>query len=569
MKTSDILAYRLIVDAFFNERLGKKINLLKAGTGIGKTYHSMKSLIPGLIEEGTTKFILTTPLLDSAKSTGRAFKRMRKKIEKYLEKKLNLNEVSIEYTSDVDEFLNSFKDPDQIFVLITNHDTILNTPKLESMQNRKRIKKYRDMYLDHNQLAIIVDEIHYGGSTEAATTLFNTGSAENKYRAAMINFLATMVSDSWVIGISATLLNEMEGLYGGVLRGLLDHPDIFHVCTSDSDAPTHEELTRVLSNYDKTHWVDEDDVVETVVLHFEACRKSINAKADFLTPYFPELEFDPNIVCMITCSYGSRNGKPTKQDGFNVPIHEAYEKVAKITRSLGQDESTFIMAETTKDGAYLRSIDTDPNNNKVQVDSDKIESILNRTDIDYHDVRYLFAIEKYKFSMNAARLCFYASARERKRSVLSKKDSSGNFICITVTIRQLFGREVRPFFGLKLGKNTIFGEDAYTPEDIYEVLYSKYNSHPKFNDLMEYVKICNSHTFVLPNKPQFNKAVEEWTTSFSAPIEMSMFQDQNKVKITSNTNEVHIHEDGIECPTCGKPGFVPNLEDVFEKVLVN
>ena len=90
-----------------------------------------------------------------------------------------------------------------------------------------------------------------------------------------------------------------------------------------------------------------------------------------------------------------------------------------------------------------------------------------------------------------------------------------------------------------------------------------------FCPILQYVKICNSHTFVLPNKPQFNKAVEEWTTSFSAPIEMSMFQDQNKVKITSNTNEVHIHEDGIECPTCGKPGFVPNLEDVFEKVLVN
>lgn len=566
MKTGHILANRLIVNAFEMNRIEGMINLLTAGTGVGKTYSSMTRLIPLMIKEGTTKFILTTPLVDSAKSTMNDFKKLRKKIERGLETDLVVDEVSVEYTSNIDEFLNSFVNPKQICVLITNHDTILNTPNLEEMKNRNRIKKYRDIYLSHNQLAIIVDEIHYGGSTESATTKFNTGSDESKYRAAMINFLATMVSDSWIIGITATLIHEMLGLYGGVIRALLDHPDIFNVCTSEEDAPTHEELTRILSNYKNTYWVDEDDVVETAVEYFEAMRSSISSKAEILSSHFPELEFDPKIVCMITCSYGSRNGKPTKQDGFNVPIHEAYEKVAKITRSLGQDEDTFIMIETTEDGAILRSI----SNETREVASDRVEGILNGTDLDYHDVRYLFVVEKFKMSMNVPRLSFYASARERKSAVLSHRDSNGKRICVTVTIRQLLGRTVRPFYGLKLGENTIFGKDAYSPEDIYEVIYTKYNSHPKFGDLLEYIKICNSHSFVLPRKQQFEQAVEEWSKSFSASIELSMFQDENELKkINSNTIEIHTHEDGEECPTCGKPGYLPNLEDVFEKVLFN
>ena len=63
---------------------------------------------------------------------------MRKKIERGLETDLVVDEVSVEYTSNIDEFLNSFVNPKQICVLITNHDTILNTPNLEEIKKSKK-----------------------------------------------------------------------------------------------------------------------------------------------------------------------------------------------------------------------------------------------------------------------------------------------------------------------------------------------------------------------------------------------------------------------------------------------
>jgi len=550
-KTGAKLAGRLIVSAFAEKREEGKINLLTAGTGVGKTYSSMTRLIPLMIKEGTSKFILTTPLVDSAKSTYKDFGNLRKSIERNLERDLDVDEVEVRYTRNVDEFLSSFTNPDQIWVLITNHDTILNSPEDPERMNRNKIKKYRDMYLSHNQLAVIVDEIHYGGSTEAATTHFNTGAAANKYRAAMINFLAGMVNDSWVLGITATLIHEMEGYYGGVIRQLLDHPNIFNKCTDELDAPTHPELTQILSNYKNTHWVDVDDVVETTIEHFEGMRASIEAKSEILVPHFSELTFDPKVVCMITCSYGSHKGEKTTSKGYNVPIHEAYVKVAKITKSLGQDPDSFIMAETSMEGAMLRSV----SGKEKEVDPDRIEGILNGTDLEYNDVRYLFVVEKFKMSMNVPRIMFYASARERKSTVLSFTDADGNKICVTVTIRQLFGRTVRPFFGLKLGNESIFEKGSYSPEDILYTLSEKYSSHPKYSELLEYVRLCNSHTFVLPNLLQFHKAVEIWSESFAAPLEMSVFQGETKVTKTSSEVEVPLHECGEQCPTCGKFGY--------------
>jgi len=546
--TGEILADRLIIDAFFENRKAGKINLLTAGTGVGKTHNTMWKLIPRLIEEGTTKFLITTPLKDSAVSSKKVFKRMRKKIERRLDKKLN-SDIVIEFAETVDEFINSFSDENKIMILVANTDSILNSPT-KKKSNRELIVEFSAKYLSLNKLAVIADEIHYGGSTESATTQINNG-VKAVHKAALIKFLISLSKNSWIVGISATLINEQEGNLFGILKHLLNNPDVYHICTREEDAPTHEELTRILSNYHTTKWITEDNVVETAVEIFEAKRTTIVSKSEYLSSEFPELEFNSNVIMMLTCAYGTYRGEPTTAKGYNVPIHESIPKVSRITSNLGQDSKAYYMLETTKSGVKLWNNDGE----FVEVESHRVEGILNGTDLEYSGVRYLFVVEKYKMSMNVPSIILYASARERKGTKMSGKylAEDGNTATITVTIRQLFGRTVRPFFGLKLN-NEIFPEGVYSPEQVAKILYSRYSNHSKFKDLMEYVRMCNSHTFVLPDELQFRNAVETWESSYAAGIDKSLFlTDEALPKEFTYTTIV---EDGEQCPTCGKFGYL-------------
>ena len=153
--TGDILSDRLLINAFFENRIKGKINLLTAGTGVGKTHNTMKKLIPRLIEEGTTKFLVTTPLKDSAISSKIVFKNMRKDIEKYLDKKLN-SDIVIEFAENIDEFINSFKDENKIMILVANTDSILNSPT-KKKSNRELIVEFSAKHLSLNKLAVIAD----------------------------------------------------------------------------------------------------------------------------------------------------------------------------------------------------------------------------------------------------------------------------------------------------------------------------------------------------------------------------------------------------------------------------
>ena len=82
---------------------------------------------------------------------------------------------------------------------------------------------------------------------------------------------------------------------------------------------------------------------------------------------------------------------------------------------------------------------------------------------------------------------------------------------------------------------------------------ARYN-HPKFKDLMEYVRMCNSHTFVLPDEPQFRSAVKTWESSYAAGIDKSLFLTDEV--LPKEFTYTRIDEDGEQCPTCGKFGYL-------------
>ena len=549
---SEIVGNRLIYDAFYDYRKKGHINICTASTGVGKTYISQVKIIPQQIIEGCTKFIVTTPLTDAGAAAEKQMLRYQKRIERKLEKELGKEYIQVRVVRSISSFLDSFSDPSSIVVLCTNHDQIL-TGKTFGKKNKELLVQYDLTYLTEGQMFIICDEIHFGGSTESITYLGNTGTSNADYRAAMINFLAVMKDRHWVLGLTATLLHEQEWVTFGILEDLLEHKDIFNVCTPDVAAATHKELTHILSNYADTLWIGEKDtdLIEQGVAKFEEIRAKVIAKAIALTEGFGDkLKFTPRQVALITCNYGSYKGRPTLQDGVKMSVKIAREKVQDFLIASGSDINKFLLAETTKDGAFLWNL----NGDKESVDPTKLEDILNGKDLMFPDVRYLFTVEKFKMAMNVPCITFHMSARPRKTTVLknTKNPETGSEYVVTVTIRQLMGRAIRPFFGIDLSS---LGQDIYNPEQVRDIIFEKFSDHPDFEILLEYLKLCNSHFFVLPDTQQYHDAIRIWRKSFSAPLSMSLFQLDSKKSTfftEQEVEEIELDEEDIEeCELCG------------------
>jgi hypothetical protein len=491
-------------------------------------------------------------LTDAGAASAQQMIRYQKRIERKLEKELGEEYVQIEVVSNINQFLDSFSDPSRIVVLCTNHDQIL-TGKTFGKKNKELLVQYDLDYLTEGQMFIICDEIHFAGSTESATYFGNTGSGNSEYKAAMINFLASLKDRHFVLGLTATLLHEQEGITFGILQDLLEHPDLFHVCTPDVAAATHEELTHILSNYADTLWIGEKDtdLIEQGVAKFEEICAKVIARANYLTEGFGDkLKFTPRQVALITCNYGTYKGEPTKQAGVKMSVKIAREKVRDFLIASGVDRNKFVLAETTKDGAFLWNL----NGEKEPVDPTKLEDILNGKDLMFSDVRYLFTVEKFKMAMNVPCITFHMSARPRKTTVLKNTTNpeTGSEYVVTVTIRQLMGRAIRPFFGIDL---SLLGEGVYNPEQVRDIIFEKFSKHLDFTILLEYLKLCNSHFFVLPDTQQYHDAIRIWKKAFSAPLSKSIFQlDSNKSTFFTNqeVEEIELDEEDLEeCELCG------------------
>ena len=78
---------------------------------------------------------------------------------------------------------------------------------------------------------------------------------------------------------------------------------------------------------------------------------------------------------------------------------------------------------------------------------------------------------------------------------------------------------------------------------------------------------ANQYDIVVPNTDMYEEAMKIWKKRYANTLEDAERALFSETK--TKTVEVHECEGGIECPTCGKPGYLPNLEKVFENVLIN
>mgnify|MGYP003305923357 CR=1 FL=1 len=171
----------------------------------------------------------------------------------------------------------------------------------------------------------------------------------------------------------------------------------------------------------------------------------------------------------------------------------------------------------------------------------------------YQDVRYLFTVEKFKMAMNVPCMTVHFACRPRHSTVLknSTNPDTGSEYVVSVTIRQLMGRTIRPFFGIDL---SLLGEDVYNPEQVRDIIFEKFRNHPNFKTLLQYLKLCNSHFFVLPNNQSYRDAMRLWKEGFSAPLSMSLFQINSKFPLFTgmeDLEETDLEEEMEECEKCG------------------
>ena len=152
---------RLINDTYANHVEGF-INIIAAGTGVGKTYNIANSLIPSDFKEGKNKFLFLTVFKDNVEQDYRD-----------LDKALYLLGIKVVKGKDgLDEFLDS--DDDRPMCLITTLAGAVNggaknqdddydiDPNIKELgTNGKLLTKY----LKDKNYVVYWDEAHFGGSS--------------------------------------------------------------------------------------------------------------------------------------------------------------------------------------------------------------------------------------------------------------------------------------------------------------------------------------------------------------------------------------------------------------------
>ena len=223
VKKLRLVAKRLIIDSSKKWKKGM-INIITAGTGVGKTYNIMNTLIPSDIEEGYNKFLFLTVYTDNVSQDSEV-----------MENTFIENGVKAKVTTDVKTFL-EYKGKLAIVLVSTvagavnggtdheNSDILIN-------------------FLKNEKFAFYWDEAHFGGSSSLATYKYNTGWPGTVYKASYYNFAEALalLENSKVLGFTATPLFEHKGLIPNI------NSKMYNLLVKKEDWATQEELTEITS----------------------------------------------------------------------------------------------------------------------------------------------------------------------------------------------------------------------------------------------------------------------------------------------------------------------------------
>jgi len=499
IKKLRLVSKRLIIDSYENHEKGK-INIITAGTGVGKTYNIMNNLIPSNINEDYNKFLFLTVFKDNVDQD---FADMRKALR-----------GKADVTKSVDEFLNA--DDDYPIVLVST---------IGGAVNGGTDNENSDILIDFlkdKKFGVYWDEAHFGGSSSQETAKYNTGHAGTSYKASYYEFVEALAlhKNSKVFGFTATPLFEHKGLIPKI------NSKMYNLLVKKEDWATQDELTEITSQLRGITVYNPDKVgfeagIQLALIDYLAFSATSATTVEIINAHEPSLKLAPKTVMTLNAGANIENGTSS----LNIDEEQA---VVAAMLAGKYDPSLFIFGIATEKGYIIENLDGE--RRKVKsfneftnlMKTSEIASLSTDKNVKV-DLRYIFHIEKFKFGLNVPNISHEVHSRERNQVGENK---------VTVSILQIFGRAVRTNFGIE-------DLDVNFVSDAVDWLVENYKDSPVFDELREYMKLQNSHTFFVPDTETYKVAVPEWKDDYSAPLSMSQFNnvDRNGYKKTISASK--------------------------------
>lgn len=497
---------RLIIDAYKKHFAGK-INIIAAGTGVGKTYNIANELIPSDLKAGKDKFLFLTVFKDNVEQDAR-----------------DLKKALLPYGIDVVKDINEFLDSETPCCLVTTLAGAVNGGVKEDGKEDTDFGtngKLLTEYLENQNFAIYWDEAHFGGSSSKEAVALNVGHGVSEtYKASYYRFAECLakMSNGKVTGFTATPLFEHRGeLPEGI------QSDMYHFLTKREDWATISELTEITSQtrFIKSYNPDRNGFcvgLGLALTDFLSFSENLKLLSEQIRGFESDLLLTSKPVMLL--NGGAANPDTTT----SLPLDE---QVIETENSLrGKVDSDIeIFGKATENGYKVKSI-----NGKwrtIRSHKEFIEKMLDPND----PLQFVFHLEKFKFGLNVANVTHEVHSRERKQKGETK---------VTVSILQIWGRAVRTWFGID---KSMFSDNKVPNyvSDAVEWLLNNYSKSEVFEELREYMMLCNSHTFFVPDTETYRVAIPQWNDPempYAAPLDRSQFHINSEgVSLTSSVSQ--------------------------------
>jgi hypothetical protein len=474
VKKLRLVSKRLIVNSAKKWEKGK-INIITAGTGVGKTYNIMHTLIPSDIKEGINKYLFLTVFKDNVEQD---YKEMKKALRS-----------KADVTKDVNEFLNA--DDDYPIVLVATVAMAVNGGT--DNENSDILINY----LEDKKFALYWDEAHFGGSSSAEAYTWNTSWQGKTYKASYYRFAEALalLENSKVFGFTATPLFEHKGL----IPILSVQSQMYNLLVKKEDWATQEELTEITSQLRDIFVYNPIKVgfeagIQLALNDYLSFSENLKLQVKIINAHEPLLNLCPKTIMTLNAGMDRENVTTS------LTLAEQVE-VVKIYLEGKFDPNLFILGQATEKGYLIGNLLGEWK--KVKYFDEFTDKMKDSND----PLRFVFHIEKFKFGLNIPNISHEVHSRERNQDGPN---------VVTVSILQIFGRAVRTNFGIE-DLNVNFVSDAV------DWLVENYKDSPVFDELRDYMKLQNSHTFFVPDTETYKVAIPEWKDDYSAPISMSQF----------------------------------------------
>ena len=497
---------RLIIDSYKKHFAGK-INIIAAGTGVGKTYNIANELIPSDKKTGKDKFLFLTVFKDNVEQDHR-----------------DLKNALLPYGIDVVKDINDFLDSETPCCLVTTLAGAVNGGVKEDGKEDTDFGtngKLLTEYLATQNFVVYWDEAHFGGSSSKFAVAWNVGhGVQETYKASYYKFaegLAKM-SNGKVTGFTATPLFEHLGKLPEGIQS-----DMYHFLTKREDWATISELTEITSQtrFIKPYNPDRNGFcvgLGLALTDFVAFSHNLKLLSEQIRGFESDLILTSKPVMLL--NGGAANPDTTT----SLPLDE---QVVETENSLrGKvDPDLEIFGKATENGYKVKSI-----NGKwrtIRSHKDFIKKMLDPND----PLQFVFHLEKFKFGLNVANVTHEVHSRERNQK---------GEIKVTVSILQIWGRAVRTWFGID---KSMFSDNKVPNyvSDAVEWLIDNYSKSEVFEELREYMMLCNSHTFFVPDTETYRVAIPQWNDPempYAAELPRSQFHINSEgVSLTSSVSQ--------------------------------